>query len=203
MKLIGMLGSPYVRRVAITMQFLQIPYKHSELSIFQSYEEFRKINPLVKIPTLQFDDGGILVDSNLIIDHLESISTGPSLIPQDPGQQRNALQIIGVALVAMEKTVQLIYEFKQRPPEAQHQPWIDRVQEQLTSACELLEQSASNANPWLMNDSMTQADVTLAVAWRFIQQVFPERVNQSDYPALVRFSTQAELQAEFIACPLS
>jgi glutathione S-transferase len=203
MKLIGMLDSPYVRRVAITMQFLHIPYKHSELSIFQSYDEFRKINPLVKIPTLEFDDGGILVDSNLIIDHLESISTGPSLIPQSPEQQRNALQIIGIALVAMEKTVQLIYELKQRPPEAQHQPWIDRVQEQLTSACELLEQSVSNANQWLVNDSMTQADVTSAVAWRFIQHVFPERVNKSEYPALVRFSTQAELQAEFIACPLS
>ena len=75
MKLVGWLDSPYVRRVAITMQFLGIEYEHKKLSIFNEYDEFRRLNPLVKVPTLVFDDGGILVDSTLIIDHLESIAS--------------------------------------------------------------------------------------------------------------------------------
>ena len=60
MQLIGFMDSPYVRRVGVTAQFLGIPYEHRELSIFREYDEFRKINPLVKVPTLICDDGQVL-----------------------------------------------------------------------------------------------------------------------------------------------
>jgi len=42
MELIGMLDSPYVRRVAVTAQFLDIAYDHNPLSIFKGYDEFRQ-----------------------------------------------------------------------------------------------------------------------------------------------------------------
>lgn len=81
MELIGMLDSPFVRRVAVTAQFLGIPYAHNPLSIFKGYDEFRKVNPLVKVPTLVCDDGQMLVDSTLIIDYLESSCVnGKSLV---------------------------------------------------------------------------------------------------------------------------
>lgn len=51
MKLIGMLDSPFVRRVAVTAQLLGISYDHERLSIFDNYEKFRDVNPLVKVPT--------------------------------------------------------------------------------------------------------------------------------------------------------
>ena len=38
MELIGMLDSPYVRRVAVTAQFLDIAYDHNPLSIFKGYD---------------------------------------------------------------------------------------------------------------------------------------------------------------------
>lgn len=50
MQLIGYLDSPFVRRVAITLQFLGMEYTHRELSIFRNYDEFRTINPMVKVP---------------------------------------------------------------------------------------------------------------------------------------------------------
>ena len=34
MQLIGYMDSPYVRRVAVTAQLLDIPYEHRELSVF-------------------------------------------------------------------------------------------------------------------------------------------------------------------------
>ena len=45
MQLIGYLDSPFVRRVAITMQFLGIDYTPRELSIFRDFDEFRLISP--------------------------------------------------------------------------------------------------------------------------------------------------------------
>ena len=118
MQLVGMLDSPFVRRVAITAQFLGLEYGHKKLSIFRSYEEFREINPLVKIPTLICDTGEILVDSTLIIEHLETLSSSTTILTPDASNDRlRSLQIIGAALVAMEKVVQLIYETKLRPAE--------------------------------------------------------------------------------------
>ena len=63
LQLIGYMDSPFVRRVAITMQFLGIAYNHRELSIFRDYDEFRAINPMVKVPTLVLEDGQVLIDS--------------------------------------------------------------------------------------------------------------------------------------------
>ena len=51
MQLIGYLDSPFVRRVAITLEMLGVEYAHRELSIFRDFEEFHSINPLVKVPT--------------------------------------------------------------------------------------------------------------------------------------------------------
>ena len=127
MQLIGYLESPFVRRVAVTAQFLGLPYELRQISIIREYDRFHAINPLVKAPTLICDDGQILVDSNLIIDYLESLVGRGKLMPADEKNYIRALSIIGAAMVANEKTVQLIYELKERPQDAHYQPWVDRV----------------------------------------------------------------------------
>ena len=48
MKLIGMLDSPFVRRVAISLQLLDLPFEHEALSVFSTFDEFHDINPVVK-----------------------------------------------------------------------------------------------------------------------------------------------------------
>ena len=59
MKLIGMLDSPYVRRVAISLKTLDIPFEHAAISVFRGFEAFQAINPVVKAPTLVLDDGAV------------------------------------------------------------------------------------------------------------------------------------------------
>src|SRR6187551_2127448 len=72
MKLIGMLDSPYVRRVAVCLDVLGVPFEHEAVSVFSTFERFREINPVVKAPTMICDDGGILMDSGLILQYVES-----------------------------------------------------------------------------------------------------------------------------------
>ncbi len=204
MELIGMLDSPFVRRVAVTAQFLGIPYEHNPLSIFKGYDEFRKVNPLVKVPTLICDDGQMLVDSTLIIDYLQSLSdTDKKLMPQSGTEYIRALRIIGVSLVAMEKVVQLIYERLQRPREVQHKPWITRLDQQLRGALNQMEASAGDGSSWFFGGEIMQADITAAIAWRFVRHAAPRRISADDYPGLVAFSTRAEALPQFVACPLS
>jgi len=202
MQLIGYMDSPFVRRVAVTAQYLGLPYEHRELSIFRDFDEFRAINPLVKVPTIICDDGQTLVDSTLIIDYLESVA-GRSLMPASETDRIRALNIIGASMVAMEKVAQLIYETKQRPEHVQHPPWIDRLSQQLTGALELMQGSVGDGSAWLFGDEICQADITAAIGWRFVQHVVPERAPADNHPGLVAFSTRAELLPEFVACPIS
>jgi glutathione S-transferase len=208
MQLIGYLDSPYVRRVAITMRFLGVDYVHRELSIWRDFEEFHALSPLVKVPTLVCDDGRVLVDSTLIIDYLEThVAGGRSLMPDSEAAYDEALQHIGVALIGMEKAVQLIYETRQRPPELQHGPWIERLETQLEGAVRLMEAAVTSCalagNEWLTGAKLTQADITTAVAWRFMQHSSSVEVDPAAYPALVEYSARAETLPEFLACPLS
>ena len=206
MVLIGLLDSPFVRRVAITMQVLGIDYRHRPLSIFDSFEEFRTVHPLVKAPTLICDDGEMLVDSTLIIDYLESlVGLEKSLMPRDPSARRTALQQIGEALVAMEKVIQLVDEKTQRPADVQHEPWINRLEQQVISAAGLMEASVEaaieNGNQWLSGTDPMQADITTAVAWNFIQRVKSSTVQSAEHPYLIEYSERAEALPAFLACP--
>lgn len=203
MQLIGYMDSPFVRRVAVTAQFLGVPCEHRELSIFRDFDEFSKINPMVKVPTFVCDDGQFLVDSGLIIDYLESRAGRGQLMPADEASYIRALNIIGTALVANEKLVQLIYELKHRPEALQHQDWLDRIQIQVAGAVDLLEKEVGDGSAWFFGDQVTQADITTATAWRFGQLQFPDRLPASEYPGLVAFSARAEALPEFQACPLS
>ena len=47
MKLVGMLDSPYVRRVAISLDLYGVDFEHQPLSVFSSYDQFASINPVV------------------------------------------------------------------------------------------------------------------------------------------------------------
>src|SRR5438067_287150 len=117
MKLIGMLDSPYVRRVAISLQLLGLEFEHQSLSVFRTFAEFQRINPVVKAPTFVCDDGAVLMDSTLILQYAEALAHPRSLEPSDfPGLQHD-LRLIGLALAACEKSVQIVYERGLRPPE--------------------------------------------------------------------------------------
>lgn len=149
MRLIGMLDLPYVRRVAVSLRFMDLPFSHEAVSIFRHYEQFSAINPVVKAPTLVTDDGVTLMDSTLILDYAERLAPVdrrlvPAALPEYARSQRQ----VGLALAACEKTVQIVYERTLRPVEKQHQPWIDRVQKQMLAAYRLLEAELGAGETW-------------------------------------------------------
>ena len=205
MQLIGMMDSPYVRRVAISLNVLGLPFEHQSVSVFRHFDAFAKINPVVKAPTFFTDDGTMLIDSSLILDYLEHRSPPEKrLMPADTGERMKALSLIGFALAACEKTMQNVYEVNLRPVERQHQPWIDRVQSQLFAAYDHLEKAIAvrEGNGWLFGGRLLQPDITLAVVWRFQHYMLPDLVDPARYPALAAFSKRAEALPEFVAAPL-
>ena len=200
MQLVGMLDSPYVRRTAISLRLLGISFEHHPVSVFSSFDQFRAINPVVKAPTLVFDDGTVLMDSTLIIDHAQTLG-GRSLMPADAAGRLRALRIVGLALAACEKTVQIVYEHNLRPAEKLHQPWLDRVQGQLVAAYSALEEEMAAMPLPADEQAITQAGVSSAVAWAFTQLMLPDLIAPGSFPVLAAYAVQAENLPAFLAAP--
>ena len=188
MKLIGMLDSPYVRRVAVSLQLLGLRFEHESLSVFRTFARFQQINAVVKAPSFVCDDGEVLMDSTLILEYAEALARPRSLMPSNLAQFQRELRVIGLALAACEKSVQIIYERNLRPAEKLHQPWITRVTGQLLAAYGGLEEELARRPLATNSSAMTQAGVSTAVAWFFTQQTLPEVVPAINFPSLVVFS---------------
>jgi len=159
---------------------------------------------VVKAPSLVTDDGLVLMDSGLIIEYLERLApAGRSLAPTAIADFARAQRVLGLALAACEKSVQLVYERELRPEEKRHAPWVERVGEQLARAYRLLEAEIAAAGPdgWLFGDRPLQADVTAAVAWHFTADLLPGMIAGADHPALAALSDRAEATEAFRAYP--
>lgn len=202
MQLIGMLDSPYVRRVAISLRLLDLPFEHRSISVFRQFDAFAAINPVVKAPTLVCDDGEVLMDSTLMLEYAQMLAAPRrSLVPAGRAEAQHDLRLIGLALAACEKAVQIVYERTLRPAEKQHAPWTDRVRGQLGAALVLLEGELEKAPCAATSDAITQAGVTVAVTWDFVASTVPQPVGAAAYPALTAHSAAAEALPEFRALP--
>jgi glutathione S-transferase len=203
MRLIGMLDSPYVRRVAISLKVMGIPFEHEPTSVIREYDAFSRVNPVVKAPSLVLDTGVVLMDSTLILENLEHLTPkGRRLRSPDPSRWPYELRTLGLALAACEKTVQIVYEQNLRPPEKLHQPWLDRVYGQLTAAYETLDGEWPAEPGWSSSEDLTQSDLTTAVAWRFTQHIAAQAFPAELYPRLAAHSAGAEALPAFLSTPL-
>ena len=198
MKLIGMLDSPYVRRVAISLDLYGVDFVHEPLSVFRTFDEFAQINPVVKAPTLVLDDGTVLMDSSLILEYLETLAPADrKLLPQQPGALARDLHILGLALAACEKSVQIVYEHNLRPAEKLHAPWLERVSGQLLAAYGLLDKQLGDS------EALTLALITAAVAWSFSQFTVASVVKADAFPNLQRHAERLEQHPAFKRYPIA
>lgn len=193
MQLIGVLNSPFVRRVAISLKYYGIPFEHYPLSPFDNFETIKAINSVAKIPSLILDNGEMLLDSSLILEYFEAqMPSAQKLQPSNPIELANNLRVIGLALAGCEKTVQLVYECVRRPKDKQSPEWIDRLTRQMKGAFTTLEEELFNESFKSIDGSINQASITLAVAWTFNQKAMPQILDKKDFPHLSMFTDELE-----------
>ncbi|HDR2784059.1 TPA: glutathione S-transferase family protein [Enterobacter sichuanensis] len=200
-KLIGMMDSPYVRRVAVSLELYGVAFESQPLSVFSTFEEFSRINPAVKAPTLILENGTRLMDSSLILNYFEAHAAPERrLLPVAPEALANDLQTLGFILAAVEKAVQNVYEHNLRPAEKQHSSWVERITVQLLAACKewntLLEARPASPLP-------DQVAITSTVVWTFIQSMIPHVVNTADFRKIQAVTDAFEAQAVFKKYPFN
>ena len=196
MLLIGMFDSPFVRRVAVSMDFLGVAYEHRNWSVGKDFDRIREYNPVGRVPTLVLDNGEALIESAAILDFLDE-QVGPQrrLLPASGEARRQCLHIMAIATGAAEKGVAQIYEGAWRPEEKRHQPWVDRCNEQMHGALAELEKICTSAKPWLIGTAISQADITVVCAATFLSDTVGFGAHR--YPALSGLMERCEAMPEF------
>ena len=81
-KVHGVHGSPFVRKVFIMLDYKGIPYEIVPQMPFSGDKDYLKLNPLGKIPTL-VDGDFTLGDSKVICRYLENAYPDPAFYPKD------------------------------------------------------------------------------------------------------------------------
>src|SRR5580692_8735600 len=199
MILIGMFDSPFVRRVAVSMNLLAIPFEHRNWSVGKDFELIRQFNPLGRVPALVQTDGDTLVESGAILDFLdERAGAERALLPRSGESRREALRVMAIATGAAEKGVTQVYETVFRPPEKRYRPWVERCHTQMHAAlAELNRLSQARTGKWLVGDRMTQADITAACVYTFLVEALAINRAAVAYPGLAAIADRCEALPEF------
>lgn len=199
MILVGQYDSPYVRRVAVTLNHQGLAFERRDLSVFGDADVMRTINPLGRVPSLILDDGEIIVDSGAILDHLDEVA-GPAraLVPVRGAERRHALQIMALATGICDKAIAIAYEHMMRPDALKHQPWLDRNLTQLHTAIAALETLAPEKG-WLGGGPIMQPDITVAATIGYVRLRRPMTGTLPPHPKLARLSADAEALPAFQA----
>lgn len=199
MLLVGMLDSPYVRRAAVTGTLLGLDVEHRSVSVFRHMDEFRAINPLIKAPSLVTDDGTVISESLLIIQHFEDVA-GRSLRPVEGSARTRDLALTGIGIVAADKAVSVEYERK-RPEAQRYQPWQERIVTQLHVALDLLDAAAARGE-LTAGPELLPCDIAAAIAWGFCRFVIPDYAPEERWPALAAQAKACEALDVFKAWPI-
>lgn len=206
MKLIGILLSPFVRRVAVSLNILALPFELEEVFVFGEPDIVRRYNPLVRIPILALQDGANLVESGAILDEIDHmVPAERRLVPSDNPLRRRVVQAAAMALGSAEKAQWAFYETRVRPQEKVHGPWIEHNDRQVLGGFELLDMTAAKIEDegWLAGTpAISQADITTAVAFTFAKLSRPNLGLAERFPHLSRFTDRCEGLPAFANAPL-
>ena len=199
MILVGRYASPFVRRVAVTMQWVAMPYEHKVLSTAKDAEAIKQYNPMAKVPVLLMDNGEHLIESTAIIETVLEMTPGQRLLPASGAARRHILQHCAIMTNTLDKAVQAIYEPVKRPAEKVHEPFLEGLRGQIHAGLVMLESVAMRGD--LPGDSnATLADLTIAVGWRFLNKTAPTVAQVKDFPLLAAHSARCEAMPAFLAC---
>jgi len=129
MKLTFSPASPFARKVRIAAIELgladKIEFVPATVVPGQANDEYKRINPLKKLPALIVDNGEVVVDSYVIVEYLDELAGGGKLIPAS-GPNRWRVKSDHSMLQGMLDSMLLCrYENVVRPQGLQWQAWSD------------------------------------------------------------------------------
>ncbi|HEY5804697.1 MAG TPA: glutathione S-transferase family protein [Lysobacter sp.] len=170
MQLLYQTHSPYARKALVFAHEVglasSIEVVHHETSPTRRNEAVFARNPLGKVPVLLRGERPALFDSDVICAYLDTLHTGPRLIPADGEARWHALRVQAVAQGLADAGIAVRWETVRRPAELRYPPLRDGHVAKLESSYDWLERE-------LDTDALHVGHVALATAldWLAFRQL--------------------------------
>ena len=199
--LLGRFLSPYVRRVGVTLNYLGMPFERRIISAIDDEKERERANPVGRVPALILASGETLIDSAAILDYLDELAgSGDALIPRSGEPRRRALRQIAITTGAIDRAMAANAE--RRRPGAQCDPdRQDRLLRQARQGFEALERDLGGRT-WFGDERLSQADITAAAGFTFINHIFPETLPPTALRSLSALVERCEALPAFQAAAI-
>jgi glutathione S-transferase len=187
MKIYGDSNSGNCLKVKWVCDKLALPYSWVEIDTLKGESrttEFLRLNPAGQVPTVEFDDGSTLAQSNAIIRHF---ARGSDLIPSDAFAAAKMDEWLFWEQYSHEPYIavcrfQMVYL---RKPASELDP--DKVKRGYAALARMEQQLA--ATPFLIGDAISLADVALLAYTRLAHE---GGFDLDGYAALRRWIADAE-----------
>jgi glutathione S-transferase len=196
MKLFGSPGSPYARKVRIVLAEKQIPHEYIVARGSAPGSPVPQFNPLGKIPTLVLDDGRGLYDSPVIVEHLDTLGSGPRLIPEAPAERIEVRRWEALGDGITEATVNINHEYRE-PKEKQRAPeWFERQRAKIDRGLAVMEKDLG-AGQFCFGGRFSLADIAAGYALGYLDFALAEVEWRKGHPALARLAERLFARASF------
>jgi glutathione S-transferase len=135
--------SPFVRKVMVALhetgQLDRVQLQAVNVSPVAGDEQLNQGNPIGKIPALRLEDGGVLHDSRVICEYLDTQHVGIPLIPREGSARWRRLTLASQADAIMDAAVSLRYETFLRPAEKRWDGWVEAQSQKIRRSLTNLE----------------------------------------------------------------
>ena len=185
MKIIGSITSPYARKVRIVAIEKKLECEFVKEDVWSADTKIAQQNPLGKIPALVLDDG-VVFDSRVIVEYLDSRAPTIRLIPQGNRERTAVRTLEALADGLCDAAIAIMLEKKFHPAEAVSQDWLNRQAAKVDGALAMMSQTLGKS-PWMNDKGFSLADIACGVALGYLELRFPENTWKQAYPNLLDF----------------
>ena len=183
MKLIIAKPSPYARKARIALLEKRIDCDIIVDNPWLQESNVAKANPLAKVPALLLDDGGVVHDSKVIVEYLETLGVPPVLIPDDPLQRIAHKQIEAIADGICDSIVLIALEAT-RPADKRSEVWLKRQRSKIIAGVAELERMLADRECFT-DAGFGLAEIASMCALDYIDFRYPRYDWRAQAPGLV------------------
>jgi maleylpyruvate isomerase len=164
MKLFAFWRSSASWRVRIGLAYKGISYEYEPVNLVrdggeQHSDQYRAVNPMAQVPTLELDDGRRLSQSLAILEYLEETHPTPPLLPRDPYLRARVRQLAEVVNSGIQPLQNTSTQKRIKELGADEKVWTHHFIDKGLRGLEA--SAASTAGRYLVGDAVTLADVML------------------------------------------
>jgi glutathione S-transferase len=199
MKLIGAIGSPYVRKVRAVMAEKKLDYQFVQENVWLADSTISESNPLGKVPCLVMEGGEALFDSRVIVEYVDTLSPVGKLIPV-LGRERAEVktwEAMADGLMDAAILARLEATWAGRKDDQRSQPWIDRQMGKVSATVSAMSKGLAE-KPYCAGIHLSLADIAVGCALGYLDFRFPEINWREGNANLAKLQDKLMLRQSFI-----